>query len=168
MSVDIDISTTSNVPTPQEIEQYINRRVELLERGVVIDKFHIEGADPTKHYEWHKDDAVTYSRLQAQGFTIDDELAATSKFATKDGAGNPKIMDTRCYSIPRWKKLANDRAEAIRRENQEKPRAINKEFEMKLASDPEFVPLPQDQRKDSVVNLNGNQVLAAISQDNKK
>lgn len=102
--VDINL-TNSNIPapTPEEIQEYAVRMIQVLDRGHIIDRFEVKDAPPGIHYEWHKDDPLTHARLTAKGFIPDDELAAKSNFVHTDGAGNPRIADVRLYVIPEWK-----------------------------------------------------------------
>ena len=112
--VDIDLRNL-NIELPisrEEVEEYANRMVQVLDRGHFIDKFEIEGADANIHYEWHKADSpMVHARLSQKGFKVDDELARKSGFINTDGSGNPRILDVRCYSIPKWKKVILDKIE---------------------------------------------------------
>lgn len=129
--VDIDLrSLNINLPVSKaEIEEYANRMIQVLDRGHFIDKFEIADADANIHYEWHKaDDPMVHARLSRKGFKPDDELARTSGFINTDGAGNPRILDTRCYSIPKWKKAILDKIETENAARAADPNRGNSDF----------------------------------------
>ncbi len=127
-AINLSNSNEVNPPTSDEYKDYLARMVQVLDRGHVIDRFRVPDAAPGVHYEWHKDDPYTHARLTQKGFVIDDDLAKTSGFVHTDGAGNARIADVRCYSIPKWKHevLQKIEEEAVKRAQD--PRRADRDF----------------------------------------
>lgn len=138
---DIINLTDSNIapPTPEDIQEYASRMVQILDRGHLVDRFEISSAPKEVYYEWHREnDPVIHARLTAKGFVPDDTLARNSDFIHTDGAGNPRIGDVRCYSIPKWKKELLDRIENESSARNLDPRRQKEDFLNNLNNDGGF------------------------------
>lgn len=141
MSRPVDINlTNSNIPdpTPEELEQFAARAIQVLDRSHIIDRFRVEGAPENIHYEWHKDDPLTHARLTAKGFVTDDDLAKKSGFVHTDGAGNPRIADVRLYKIHKAKYEILQRVEEERVKRAQDPRRVERDFLDTLKSEGGF------------------------------
>lgn len=119
--------TPQSIPTKEMIETYAHRMVQVLSRGSIVDKFEVK-AGPGVHYEWHPDNASSHARLLSKGFIADDDLGKTSGFIHTDGSGNPRIADTRCYSIPTWKYDIIQKIEAENSARMLDPRRASRDF----------------------------------------
>lgn len=142
MSRPVDINlTNSNVlpePTNEELQQYAQRMINVLDRGHIIDRFAVHDAPDHIHYEWHKDDPLTHARLTAKGFIPGDELAASSKFVHTDGAGNPRIADVRLYMIHKKKYEVLQAVEAEKVKRASDPRRADRDFMQTLRAEGGF------------------------------
>lgn len=114
-------------PTKEMVEAYAHRMIQVLSRGSIIDKFQVK-AGPGIYHEWHPDNASTHARLVSKGFVADDDLGRTSGFIHTDGSGNPRIADTRCYSIPKWKHDIIQKIEAESSARTLDPRRASNDF----------------------------------------
>lgn len=121
------VSDTPTGPSKAEVEAYAHRMVQVLSRGSIVDKFKVKAPNGT-HYEWHPDNASTHARLTSKGFIADDDLGRTSEFIHTDGSGNPRIADTRCYSIPKWQHDIIQRIEAENSARSLDPRRATRDF----------------------------------------
>jgi hypothetical protein len=131
MSRPVDINLTSSnaaPPTPTEIEEFATRMIQVLDRGHIIDRFHVSDLPAGTHIEWHKDDPVTHARLTAKGFVVDDALAKRSSFIHTDGTGSPRIADVRLYSIPKWKHEILEKIETEKGLRAQDPRRADRDF----------------------------------------
>lgn len=119
-------------PTQEEISEYLSQQISVLDRHSISARFHIENAPSDLHYEWHPDNADTHHRLVSKGFVPNDELAKSSMFVHTDGAGNPRIGDTRLYTIARWKHDALQAIEAEKVRERQDPRRANEDLHARL------------------------------------
>lgn len=96
-STETDIS---KAPTPEVVAEYKARMAKVLERGLIVDRFHVD-LPPELHGEWHPYDAVEQARLETLGFTLDTQYA--HKRGLHDGGdGVAKIGDVAFYTQPKW------------------------------------------------------------------
>jgi hypothetical protein len=126
------LSDTEKAPTQEEISEYLSQQISVLDRHSISARFHVPNAPGDIHYEWHNDNPDTHHRLVSKGFVTDDELAKTSMFVHTDGAGNPRIGDTRLYKIPKWKYEALQAIETEKVREKQDPRRANEDLHTRL------------------------------------
>lgn len=92
--------TISQVPTAVEVKEYEARIARVMERGLIVDRFHVDLPDDM-HGEWHPYDTVEQARLETMGFRLDTQYAPTRKLHDK-GDGISVIGDVAYYVQPKW------------------------------------------------------------------
>ena len=92
--------TISQVPTPEEVKEYRARLARIMERGLIVDRFHVDLPEHL-HGEWHPYDSVEQARLETLGFTLDTVYAPKRKLHDK-GDGISVIGDVAFYTQPKW------------------------------------------------------------------
>jgi hypothetical protein len=137
-----------NLPTPEEIQQFKARMVEVLDRGSYMQsRFH--AAKAGHHCEWVPDVAEEIDRKKALGFDFENVVGDN---LNGDG-GIRKIGDSVLMSIPDWK------YDIIRDERHRKFMAINApgkvtreeaEFKRNVNRDAEILPTFNESQTHSV------------------
>jgi len=105
--IDIDLTNSTathlgHVPTPSEVAEYKARMAGVFDRGLVIDRLHVELPDHI-HGEWVARDPQFVKRMEIYGYSIDTEFAP-KKSANDHGDGTANLGDVVFMTIPKWKK----------------------------------------------------------------
>ena len=103
--------TITQVATPDAVAEYKARIARVMDRGLIVDRFHVDLPDDL-HGEWHPYDSVEKARLETLGFNLDTDHANKRKLHDK-GDGISVIGDVAFYTQPKW---MHDILEAKRKE----------------------------------------------------
>lgn len=110
---DLDVDLTngteknlSQIPTSEEVLQYKTRLAQVYERGLIVDRLHVDLPDHL-HGEWVSRDVGEIARMELLGFQVDTEYATKRKLNDK-ADGSAIIGDVVFMIQPKWMKEVHD------------------------------------------------------------
>lgn len=92
----------AQVPTPEEVKEFKARMARVLERGLIVDRLHVDLPDHL-HGEWVANDPAEIHRKELLGFSIDKEYAVKRKLNDK-ADGSAIIGDVIFMVQPKWQR----------------------------------------------------------------
>lgn len=137
--IDINLSNSTDksldqAPTPEEIKEFKARMARVYERGIIVDRLHVD-LPPTVHGEWVSRDQAEIARMELLGFHIDDKYAVNRKL-NDSGDGSAIVGDVVHMIQPKWMHeiLEQRRMDVYRDTHMKKQQKEEKDFVAQQAS----------------------------------